>query len=111
MRSKAGSDLRCRFSPSERVGLLAAYHRSQLTQREFVAQHGLSLATLTKWLRSERAGATGPGPESVPFAEVPLTQVLGAARWAAEIVRPDGRTVRLAHDAPSALVEQLLRSC
>ena len=111
MVSQSGPDLRCRFSPSERVRLLAAYHRSQLTQREFVARHGLSLATLNRWLRSEREGATVPGQESVAFAEVPLTQVLGTARWAAEIVRPDGRTVRLAHDAPSALVEQLLRSC
>jgi transposase-like protein len=111
MRSKSWPVSRRRFSPPERVRLLVAYHRSQLTQREFVVQHGLSLATLTKWLRDEREGATAPGRESVPFAEVPLTQVLGTARWAAEIVRPDGWTVRLTHDAPAAWVDQLLRAC
>ena len=111
MRSKSRWVSRRRFSPAERAGLLAEYHRSQLTQREFVAQHELSLATLTNWLRQERLGATAPPRGSVPFAELPLAQVLGASRWTAEVVRPDGWTVRLASDAPAALVEQLLRPC
>ena len=111
MRSKSRSGSRCRFSPAERVGLLGEYHRSQLTQREFVAQYGLCLATLARWLREERQGAKGPRRKKLSFAELPLGQVLGTARWAAEIVRPDGWTVRLMHDAPAVLVEQLLRPC
>jgi len=95
--------------------LLAEYHRSQLTQREFVGQHELSLATLTKWLREERQGAKAPRRKALAFAELPLASRmlsgLGTARWAAEVVRPDGWTVRLAHDAPVALVVQLLAAC
>jgi hypothetical protein len=91
--------------------LLARYHGSQLTQREFVEQHDLSLATLTKWLRWEREGGKDPRRKRLPFAEMPLAQVLGTARWAAEVVRPDGGTVRVAHDAPAALVAQLLGAC
>jgi transposase-like protein len=111
MRSKSLSGSRRRFTPAERVGLLAEYHRSQVTQREFVEQHDLSLATLTKWLRWERQGGKAPRRKRLPFAEVPLGQVLGTSRWVAEVVRPDGWTVRLAPDAPAALVEQLLRPC
>jgi hypothetical protein len=91
--------------------LLAGYHGSRLTQREFVGQHDLSLATLANWLRRERQGGKAPRRQKVAFAELPLEQVLGRARWAAEIVQPDGRTVRLAHDTPAVLVEQLLRPC
>jgi transposase-like protein len=111
MRSKAVSVSRRRFSPVERVGLLAEYHRSQLTQREFVAQQDLSLATLTKWLCQERQAAKAPRRKKLPFAELPLGQVLGTSRWTAEVVGPDGWTVRLMHDAPAALVEQLLGPC
>jgi transposase-like protein len=111
MRSKSLSVLRPRFTPAERVGLLAEYHRSQFTQREFVEQHDLSLATLTKWLRLQRQAAKAPCRKKLSFAELPLAQVLGPARCAAEVVRPDGWTVRLMHDAPAVLVEQLLGPC
>src|SRR5882724_850928 len=111
MRSKSLPVLRRRFSPAERVGLLAEYQRGQLTQREFVEQHDLSLATLTKWLRWGRQSAKALCRKKLSFAELPLAQALGTARWAAEIVRPDGWTVRVMHDAPAALVEQLLRPC
>lgn len=111
MRSKSLRGSGRRFSPAERVGLLAEYHRSHLTQREFVEQHKLSLATLTKWLRLERQGRKGPRRKNVPFAELPLAQVLGSGHWAAEMVGPGGWTVRIASEAPAALVEQLLRPC
>jgi len=108
MRSKSLAVLRRRFTAAERAGLLAEYRRSQLTQREFVERHDVSLATLTKWLRQEREHP-GIVPPPVSFAEIPLGW--GVSRWAAEIVQREGRTVRLAHDVPAALVEQLLRSC
>jgi transposase-like protein len=111
MRTKAMSMSRRRFSAGERRELLAEYHRGGLTQREFVEPHHLSLATLAKWLRWERAGALAPRRKNPPFAELPLAQVLGGSPWGAEIVRPDGWTVRLMRDTPAALVEQLLRAC
>ena len=90
--------------------MLTEYHGGRLTQREFVEQNDLSLATLTKWLRQEREAAPAPS-KAMGFAELPLAQALGAARWTAEIVRPDGWIVRLAHDAPAGWVAQLLRPC
>ena len=41
--------------------------------------------------------------------ELKLDGVLGLPRWVAEVVRPDGLVVRMAHDAPVALLEALLR--
>jgi hypothetical protein len=37
-----------------------------------------------------------------------LGSLLGTGRWAAEIVRPDGVTVRVAQDVPAAWVNDLL---
>jgi len=89
MRSKSLSVSRRRFSPAERVGLLARYHRSQLTQREFVEQHDVSLATRTRWLRLERQSAKIRRRKNPPFAKLPLAPMLAKAGWAAEVVRPD----------------------
>ena len=44
----------------------------------------------------------------VKLHELPLGSLLGAGRWAAEIVRPDGVTVRVAHDVPAAWLNGLL---
>src|ERR1700686_2607000 len=62
--------LRRRFSAAERVVLLGEYNCSQLTQREFVAQHDLSLATLIEWLRLERQSAKAPAREKAAFRRV-----------------------------------------
>lgn len=67
------------------------YHRSQLTQAEFAARHGIGLSTLDKWLREER-GVDAASPP-VRFQEVMLSST--APRWAVEVVNPQGWTVRL----------------
>ncbi len=108
MQRKATAAVGRHFTTRERSNLVAAYPRLQLTQREFAEQHGISLATLARWLRQERDGPVSPRRKRPVFAEVPLA---GGLRWAAEVVRPDGWTVRLAGAAPAALVEQLLRPC
>ena len=90
--------------PEERAHWVEQYHKSGLTQREFARHHGLVLSTLQRWLRQER-----PSESSALFAEVKLPAPSG--RWAAEVLRTDGMLVRLAHDAPSSLVQQLLPAC
>ena len=84
-------------------------------QREFCQQHGLVLVTLQRWL--ERAQRNGP---LVPQAAAAFTEIKWAApagasgssqRWAVEVCRPGGSTLRLAHDVPSTLLEQLLGLC
>ena len=42
--------------------------------------------------------------------ELKLDGLPGATRWAAEVVRPEGLVVRVAHDTPVAMLEELLRA-
>lgn len=52
-----------------------------------------------------------PGRNGKPvWQELKLEGLPNATRWAAEVVRLDGLVVRVAHDAPPALLEELLRS-
>lgn len=103
---------RRRFTPAERAGLVSRYQRSGLTQRAFVQQHGLSLATLTKWLRQGRQdqGQAPTRKVSPRFQPVDLSQMIGAPGWAAEVALPDGSTLRLSTHASTALVEGLLQT-
>ena len=105
---KSTSGRRPHFTRAERSGLVAEYHHRQLTQEEFAGQYGLGLSTLARWLRQEREGAISSRHQHVAFAEVPVTV---GPRWVAEVVRPDGWTVRLAGEVPTALMAQLLCPC
>ncbi len=57
--SKIGS-VRRRLTPEQRQQVLARYHQSQMTQREFCAQEGVGLSTLIKWLHEDRATKRPP---------------------------------------------------
>lgn len=39
------------WTPAQREEILDRYRNSQLTQKQFVAQAGIALSTLTSWLR------------------------------------------------------------
>ena len=74
----------------------------------------LAYSVLLRWLQPRRQ-ALGAWPRAktgarrqVKLHEVPLGSLLGTGRWAAEIVRPDGVTVRVAHDVPVGWWEALL---
>lgn len=97
---------RPRSSASERAQWAQRFLQSGLSQREFALQQGLRLCTLQRWVAQHPA----PAPS---FAEVKLPALAGPARgdWAAELVRPDGSTLRLAHAVSAGLVRQLLRAC
>jgi len=73
----------------------------------FARQHDLTYSVLLRWVRGRDRGPKQRGHRPV-LREVPLGSLLGAGRWAAEIVRPDGVTVRLAHDVPTAWWNGLL---
>lgn len=62
--------VRKRFTPLQRADLLADYRASGLTQREFAAQAGISLACLSIWLRREKDAAPAPG-KRVSLLEIP----------------------------------------
>jgi len=96
--------IRRRFTAAERAAWVRRFQRSGLTQRDFATQHGLGLSTLGRWLGQPSNSVSAPA-----FAEVKLP--VPGGRWAAEIVHADGVVLRLAHDVPVHLVEQLLPAC
>lgn len=65
--------VRKRLTQAQRDKILQAYHDSQLTQREFAAQAGISLSTLQLWVR-KAARSSSPIPA---FVQVP--NLLGQA--------------------------------
>ncbi len=99
---KFDSVRRRHLTPAQGRRLLAGYHRSQLSQREFAARHGVGLSTLARWLHQERA----TGEPTVRFEEVRLPN--SPMRWALEIVSPQGWTVRLAQSSDWETLSPLL---
>lgn len=98
--------MRRRYSAQERAEIIAAYECSGLTQKMFVEKRGISLATLSNWLRAYRhkgKAATG----QIRFQPVDL-KGLFASQWAAEVVMPNGSMLRLA-SVDGALAERLTR--
>src|SRR5215208_5275076 len=89
---------RRRSNAAERDHWVQRFAQSGLCRREFAGQHGLRLSTLQRWLGKAKAKAP-------VFAEVKLPGL--TTRWAAEVVEPGGRVLRLAHDVPTALLKEL----
>lgn len=98
---------RRRFSPAQIHDYLSAFERGSLTAAAFAREHDLVYSVLLRWLqrRGRIPQRRGRPPK---LREVALGSLLGAGRWAAEVVRPDGLTVRVAHDAPAAWLDLLL---
>ena len=105
---------RRRFSAEQIPKYLRAFDRSGVCAAVFARQHDLVYSVLLRWLQRRRqAPVVWPRAKSeagrrVKLHELPLGSLLGAGRWAAEIVRPDGVTVRVAHDVPAAWLNGLL---
>lgn len=95
---------RRRWTSDERQRLRTRYHQSQLTQRDFVARHGLALSTLGKWLRAESPATLPP----VKFQEVELTEP--GTHWAVEVVSPQGWIVRLQSSSELSALPTLLQA-
>jgi transposase-like protein len=96
--------VRRRRSSKQRQRLVARFHRSQLTQRDFAARHGVGLSTLNKWLRLERDAV----PAKVKFQEVRLPNP--TPRWPIEVVSPQGWIVRLQNSSELQTLSQVLRA-
>jgi transposase-like protein len=101
--SKIGSGRR-RWTAKQRSRLLARFHQSQLTLKQFATRHGVGLSTLSKWLRLERNAVSA----EVKFREVRLPQV--ASPWPIEVVSPQGWIVRLQNGSEVQRLPQLLRA-
>ena len=95
---------RRRCTSKQRQRLLARFHESKLTQRDFANQRGVGLSTLVKWLRLEREAV----PAKVKFQEVRLPNP--ASRWPVEVVSPQGWIVRLLNVSDVQTLPQLLQA-
>jgi hypothetical protein len=101
--SKTGTDRR-RLTFKQRQRLLAKFHQSQSTQREFATQNAIGMSTLSKWLRLEREA---PAPK-VKFREVRFRNP--ASCWSVEVVSPQGWIVRLQNGSDVQMLPSLLRA-
>lgn len=104
------SGRRPRSTPEQRAQWVGRYERSGLSQREFAQRHGLGIFTLRNWIAQRAKGAASRADARPLWRELKLEGLAGAPGWAAEVVKPEGWTVRVAHDAPKALVAELLRA-
>ena len=107
--------LGCRYTTAaERRQWAQRFSQSGLTQKAFVQQHGLKLSTLQLWLAQSRSSAAQVQRSSPSQTEPLFREVKWAgtrAGWAAEVVGPKGTVLRLAHDVPGGLLQELLRLC
>lgn len=104
MYSSKGRSGRRRWTAKQRHRLLARFHESQLTQRDFADRHGVGLSTLSKWLRVESETPSPP----VKFQEVTLSKL--PPRYQVEVVSPQGWTVRLQNRSEIETLAQVLQS-
>lgn len=93
---------------AERARWLERFQKSGLSRSEFARQHGIKVTTFYNWFRQPPVRPSGSLRQRPVFQEVSLGQALGQ-KWAAEITRPDGSTLRLSAEAPPYLVQALLR--
>ncbi len=100
---------RPRSTAAQRAQWVRRFLRSNLSPSEFALQRGLRLCTLQRWIR-QSSGPAAPPVITPAFAELKLPDPLPPARWAAELARPDGLTLRLAHDVGASLIRQLVRA-
>jgi len=95
--------VRRRFTAAERDAFATAYRKSGLTQRAFAAQAGISVASLSQWLRRAKRREETPG-----FVELPrISSSVGAVGYKLEF--PGGLKLEIPRGFSAAEVEQLCR--
>jgi uncharacterized protein involved in copper resistance len=83
--------VRRHHTPAQRDKIVAAYQRSQLTQKAFAAQAGVGYSTLTLWLRKAGAGKSG----KAAFVSVPNLFSAAAAAPGYRLQFPRGMIVEV----------------
>ena len=102
-------------TPQQRREWVERYEQSGLNQREFARQNNLEESSLCIWRRQVREEqALGAEPQglvpapAVALREVPLSAVLGASNWGAELQLPSGAVLRLCAPLPPQFWQDLL---
>ena len=92
---------------AERRVTAKEYHDSGLTLKEFAADRGLTLSTLTRWLHEVRRWEDRRPQETVQFHSMALPVLA----WAAEVQRPSGSVIRFQANTPPELAAIILEAC
>ena len=98
------SGLPKRFTAAEREELLKAYRRSDSSQREFCARHGLGLSTLGFWLRKEKRHRSS----EAGFVEIPNLATAASAPALYRVHLRNGVSLELSPGFRSVEVEALI---
>jgi hypothetical protein len=93
-------------TPVEREQILEDYRRSQLTQKQFATQSGVSVSTLQAWLRKIPSRAAPPGPA---FLAVPNLLSPAPAAPAYRLQWPDGLSLEIGSGFVSGELAALLQ--
>ena len=96
---------RKRFTSSEKARILTSYRGSQLSQREFAAEAGISVSALQCWLR--QSGAAAKPDDASAFIAIP--NLLASAQkqsFSYRLQLPGGLNLEIALGfAPGEVVE------
>jgi hypothetical protein len=98
-----------RRTPAEITSIVAQFHDSGLSRRDFAKRHNLAEASLARWLRT----APAPAASAPKFVRVVAPTSVAPPAWF-ELALPDGRRLRIpAGCDPAALrgVLEVLSAC
>jgi hypothetical protein len=93
----------------EKAEWVRRFNESGQSLRQFGARHGLGYMALWRWVSKSREAARAP--TLATFTEIKLPAPVVCSNWAAELSLPNGLVLRVGHDLPVALLQQLLRVC
>jgi transposase-like protein len=82
------------FTAGEKTELVAAYHRSGLSQRDFAQQHNLAPSNIQRWARQAETIEQSRG--SAPLVEVPNLLASRAGAGAYRLHFPQGLQLEVA---------------
>lgn len=95
---------------AERRQIAELFAKSGMTQKDFAAEHGLKVSTLTRWLRETARSSGEDRPEADAAMQFHSLAFPAAAAWTAEVQLPNGATVRLDANTPAELAAAILRA-
>jgi transposase-like protein len=98
-----------RVSAEQRLQMIEQFRSSGLTRAAFSDQFGISLPTLSYWLRKTKLDSKLSSPDL--FSEVKLAApgIVHTDGWNSEIVTPSGLTIRFRDKISIQDLAQLLR--
>lgn len=89
-----------RRTPAEIANIVAQFHKSGLSRREFAKRHDISVGSLARWL--QRQASCAP-----KFVRVVPATAPAAPSWF-ELALPDGRRLRIPAGCDEAALRSLL---